>query len=50
MRCPRFTRIETYFPRNVLHAFRLSRPDEVDAEVLDWLARAYAVGRQRHVT
>jgi len=47
---PRFIRIETYSPRNVLHAFRLSRPDEVDAEVLDWLARAYAVGQQRHLT
>jgi len=46
---PRFTRIETYSPRNVLHAFRLDRADQVDAEVLDWLARAYAVGQQLHL-
>lgn len=46
---PRFTRIETYSPRNVLHAFRLDRADQVDAEVLDWLARAYRVGQQRHL-
>ncbi|MCI0687665.1 MAG: DUF5655 domain-containing protein [Sporichthyaceae bacterium] len=46
---PRFTRIETYSARNILHAFRLSRSDEVDAEVLDWLARSYQVGQQRHL-
>ena len=46
---PRFRRIETYSPRNVLHAFRLSSPDEVDDEVTGWLARAYAVGEQRHL-
>jgi len=46
---PRFTRIETYSPRNVLHAFRLDRADQVDAEVLDWLARAYRVGQQQHL-
>jgi hypothetical protein len=47
---PRFRRIETYSPRNVLHAFRLSSPDEVDDEVTGWLARAYAVGEQRHLS
>ena len=46
---PRFTRIETYSPRNVLHEFRLSGPDEVDAEVESWLREAYAVGEQRHL-
>jgi hypothetical protein len=46
---PRFRRIETYSPRNVLHAFRLSSPEEVDGEVSGWLARAYAVGEQRHL-
>jgi hypothetical protein len=46
---PRFRRIETYSPRNVLHAFRLSSPEEVDGEVTGWLARAYAVGEQRHL-
>lgn len=46
---PRFTRVETYSPRNILHAFRLDRADQVDAEVRDWLARAYRVGQQQHL-
>ncbi len=46
---PRFRRIETFSPRNHLHAFRLATLDEVDAEVADWLAEAYAVGMQRHL-
>jgi AcrR family transcriptional regulator len=45
----RFTKIEVYSPRNVLHAFRLRDPAEVDAEVIDWFTRAYAVGRQQHL-
>lgn len=46
---PRFTRIEIFSPRNVLHAFRFSAPEEVDAEVEEWLAEAYLVGEQRHL-
>jgi hypothetical protein len=46
---PRFRRVETYSPRNVLHAFRLTGPDEVDAELAGWLAEAYEVGLQRHL-
>jgi hypothetical protein len=46
---PRFTRVEVYSPRNVLHAFRLAGPDEVDDELAGWLAEAYAVGEQRHL-
>ncbi|TDO49934.1 hypothetical protein EV643_105163 [Kribbella sp. VKM Ac-2527] len=46
---PRFTRIEVYSPRNILHAFRLHTPAEVDPEVADWLTRAYSVGRQEHL-
>jgi Domain of unknown function (DUF5655) len=45
---PRFRRIETYSPRNVLHAFRLTSPAEVDDEFRGWLAEAYRVGQQRH--
>jgi hypothetical protein len=44
----RFRRIETYSPRNVLHAFRLTSPAEVDDEFRDWLREAYDVGQQRH--
>jgi hypothetical protein len=46
---PRFTRIEVYSPRNVLHAFRLDSPDQVDDEFAGWLAEAYEVGEQRHL-
>jgi hypothetical protein len=45
----RFRRIETFSPRNVLHAFRLTSPQEVDAEFRQWLAEAYQVGQQRHL-
>jgi Domain of unknown function (DUF5655) len=44
----RFRRIEEFSPRNVLHAFRLTVPDEVDAEFCHWLRQAYDVGRQLH--
>ena len=46
---PRFSRIETFSERNVLHAFRLSSPVEVDDEFIDWLEQAYQVGLQRHL-
>jgi uncharacterized protein DUF5655 len=46
---PRFRRIDVYSPRNVVHAFRLSSPAEVDDEVAGWLREAYAVGIQRHL-
>jgi hypothetical protein len=46
---PRFRRIEIFSPSNVLHAFRLHGPAEVDAEFSAWLAEAYQVGEQRHL-
>jgi Domain of unknown function (DUF5655) len=46
---PRFRRIETFSPRNHLHAFRFERVEDVDDEVADWLAEAYAVGMHRHL-
>jgi len=45
----RFRRIETFSPRNHLHAFRFESVDDVDAEVSAWLAEAYRVGQQRHL-
>jgi hypothetical protein len=45
----RFRRIEVYSARNVLHAFRLAAPEEVDDEFVGWLTEAYAVGAQRHL-
>ena len=46
----RFRSVETYSPRNVVHTFRLVSPDEVDQEFTGWLAEAYRVGQQRHLT
>jgi hypothetical protein len=46
---PRFRKVEAYSPRNVVHTFRLTSPDDVDAEVAGWLAAAYRVGEQRHL-
>ena len=47
---PRFTRVETYSPRNHLHAFRIEREEDLDAEFLGFLAEAYAVGEQKHLS
>jgi hypothetical protein len=46
---PRFRKVQVFSPRNVLHAFRLTSPDDVDVEFRGWLAEAYAVGEQRHL-
>jgi len=46
---PRFRKVEVFSPRNVLHAFRLQDPAEVDDEVAAWLAEGYAVGAQEHL-
>jgi hypothetical protein len=46
---PRFRRIETFSPRNHLHAFRFENVDEIDDEVSAWFAEAYRVGEQRHL-
>jgi len=46
---PRFTRIDVYSPRNVVHAFRLASPADVDAEFTAWLTEAHAVGMQQHL-
>lgn len=47
---PRFRRVDMVSPRNHVHAFRLHEPSEVDAEVESWLAEAYSVGEQKHLT
>jgi len=46
---PRFLRIDTYSPGNVVHTFRLASPADVDDEFVAWLAEAYQVGAQRHL-
>jgi hypothetical protein len=47
---PRFRRIESFSPRNHLHRFRITSLDELDDEVAAWIAEAYRVGEQRHLT
>jgi len=47
---PRFTKIDYISSRNHVHHFRISGPAEVDEEVRAWLAEAYAVGEQKHLT
>jgi Domain of unknown function (DUF5655) len=46
---PRFTRVESFSPRNHLHAFRLDSLEELDAEFSAWVREAYEVGEQRHL-
>ena len=45
---PIFTRIESFSPRNHLHAFRLDAPHEVE-RLRAFAREAYAVGRQEHL-
>ncbi len=45
---PRFRRIETISPRNHVHSFRLTTPDDIDEEFVAWLAEVYQVGELRH--
>jgi len=47
---PRFRKIETFSPHNHLHAFRLFAPGDIDDDVRAWLAEAYLVGDQRHLS
>ena len=47
---PRFTKIEYISPRNHVHSFRFSSPEEMDHEVEAWLREAYAVGQQHHLS
>ena len=46
---PRFLRIETFSPRNHLHAFRLESLAQLDDEFAAWIREAYAVGEQKHL-
>ena len=46
---PRFRKIETFSPRNHVHHFRLTQPQDIDETFREWLREAYAVGEQRHL-
>lgn len=46
---PRFLRVETFSPRNHLHAFRINSLSDLDDEFRGWIREAYAVGEQKHL-
>lgn len=46
---PRFLKVQTFSPRNHLHAFRLTSASELDAEFRAWMEEAYRVGEQKHL-
>jgi hypothetical protein len=47
---PRFRTIQTFSPRNHVHSFRLTQPSDIDADFRAWLAEAYLVGDQQHLS
>ena len=46
---PRFRQIQTFSPRNHLHAFRITSAADLDDDFVAWLREAYAVGEQKHL-
>jgi hypothetical protein len=50
IRSARLTRVEYVPPYYYVHRLQLREPAEIDAELKRWLAQAYQVGAQRHVT
>ena len=46
----RFRRIDTISARNHVHHFRLTGPEDVDDDVRGWIAEAWEVGAQRHLS
>ena len=50
VRSARLSRVEYVPPSYYVHKLRLHGPEDVDAELRGWLAEAYQVGLQRHLT
>jgi Domain of unknown function (DUF5655) len=46
----RLLRVDYVPPYYYIHRVRLARREDIDAELRAWLAEAYDVGQQRHVT
>jgi hypothetical protein len=46
---PLFRKVETFSPRNHLHAFRLRSPKDLTTELRACMAEAYRVGCQEHL-
>jgi uncharacterized protein DUF5655 len=47
---PRFRSVQTFSPRNHVHVFRLTSLNEIDDDFRAWMAEAYRVGEQRHLS
>lgn len=47
---PRFVKVETFSPRNHVHVFRLTGVADLDDQLQAWIAEAYAVGEQKHLS
>ena len=45
---PLITRTQAFSPRNVVHEFRLTRPEDIDDAFIALAREAYEVGLQRH--
>jgi hypothetical protein len=50
IRSARLGRVEYVPPYYYVHRLRLAHPSDIDVELERWLAQAYQVGAQRHVT
>jgi Domain of unknown function (DUF5655) len=50
VRSDRFARVEFIPPYYYIHRLRLRTPEDVDAELKGWLAQAYGLGEQRHLS
>ena len=46
---PRFHRIESISRHNHVHHFKLEKPADLDEEFCRFVAKAYAVGEQKHL-
>ena len=46
---PCFVRIDTISRYNHVHHFRIEKPGDLDEELCHFIAKAYAVGQQKHL-
>lgn len=46
---PCFEKVETFSPRNHLHAFRLESEEDLGGDFRHWVCEAYKVGCQEHL-
>ena len=47
---PTIRRVREYSPRNIVHEFRLTEPDQIDAAFVALLGEAREVGLQHHLS